>query len=537
MRTLILVALTPAILVGGATAHANDSSPPELFVTSDRCMACHNGLVTPEGQDASIGVDWRSSMMANAARDPYWQAAIRREALVHPTARAAIEDKCGSCHMSMTRYQAKANGQMGEVFAHLPIVRASGPDARLAADGVSCALCHQIQNQQLGDKESFTAGFVIDETTAPGRRAAYGPFDVDPGRTTLMQSASRFLPTRADHLNRSELCATCHTVYTHALNSAGEDLGEFPEQVPYLEWRHSEFYGVRSCQSCHMPVVAGKMPITGVMGVPREEVSLHVFRGGNFFMPRMLNRYRGELGVPALPQELETTSSRTAEHLQRSAAQLAIEQVDVAGGTLRATVRVVNQAGHKLPSAYPSRRVWLHFMVRDAAGNTLFDSGRFNANGSIAGNDNDDDQTREEPHYLEIDAPDQVQIYESIMADSEGMVTTVLLSAIRYTKDNRLLPSGFEKATAERDIAVHGRATEDDDFVGGADRVRYAVDLAGDSGPFTIEAELWYQPVAYRWAQNLRQQQAEEIERFVAYYDSLADSSAMVLARDEVVAP
>ena len=43
-----------------------------------------NGLVSPAGEDVSIGVSWRSSMMANSARDPYWQAAVRREVLHHP---------------------------------------------------------------------------------------------------------------------------------------------------------------------------------------------------------------------------------------------------------------------------------------------------------------------------------------------------------------------------------------------------------------------------------------------------------------------
>ena len=40
------------------------------FQTSDRCVACHNGISTPAGEDISIGVNWRTSMMANAGRDP-----------------------------------------------------------------------------------------------------------------------------------------------------------------------------------------------------------------------------------------------------------------------------------------------------------------------------------------------------------------------------------------------------------------------------------------------------------------------------------
>ena len=64
--TLILIVLALSV---APLAHAQ---VPELFVTSDRCLACHNGLVTPTGEDVSIGVGWRPSMMANAARDPYW---------------------------------------------------------------------------------------------------------------------------------------------------------------------------------------------------------------------------------------------------------------------------------------------------------------------------------------------------------------------------------------------------------------------------------------------------------------------------------
>ena len=55
--------------------------------------------------------DWRSTMMANAARDPYWQASVRREILDHPKLTAAIEDKCATCHMPMARYLAHVDRQ------------------------------------------------------------------------------------------------------------------------------------------------------------------------------------------------------------------------------------------------------------------------------------------------------------------------------------------------------------------------------------------------------------------------------------------
>ena len=138
-------------------------------------MACHNGLVTPSGQDISIGFDWRPTMMANSGRDPYWQAGVRRETIDHPEARAAIEDECSICHMPMARYQAKANGRPGEIFAHLPFDPDKEGD-RFAADGVSCSLCHQITRDRLGTRESFVGGFVVDTKSPRGQRAEYGPY-------------------------------------------------------------------------------------------------------------------------------------------------------------------------------------------------------------------------------------------------------------------------------------------------------------------------------------------------------------------------
>jgi hypothetical protein len=124
-----------------------------------------------------------------------------------------------------------------------------------------------------------------------------------------------------------------------------------------------------------------------------------------------------------------------------------------------------------------------------------------------------------------------VQIYEAIMGTQAQMVTTGLLSAVTYLKDNRLLPRGFDKRTAPNDVAVRGAALDDPDFAGGEDRVRYSIDVAGAKGPFSIEAQIWYQSIAFRWAENLRAYDAAEPRRFVAYYESMAPSSALMLAR------
>jgi hypothetical protein len=194
-------------------------------------------------------------------------------------------------------------------------------------------------------------------------------------------------------------------------------------------------------------------------------------------------------------------------------------------------VVVENLAGHKLPTGYPSRRVWIELVVRDAAGRPVFASGTLGDDGRIAGNDGDASPSAFEPHHDEITRPEDVQIYESTMVDAAGVVTTGLLSGVRYVKDNRLLPRGFEPSTAPPEIAVHGDAARDASFAAGRDRVRYRVDVGSARGPFQVEAILRYQPIAWRWAHNLGGYDAPEPRRFVAMYAEAASRSASVVAR------
>jgi hypothetical protein len=501
------------------------------FQTSDRCLACHNGIVTPSGEDVSIGFDWRSSMMANSSRDPYWQGSVRRESIDHPESQAAIEDECSICHMPIPRFEAKLQGRKGQIFSHLPFDPDNKGNAE-AEDGVTCSVCHQIANEKLGTAESFNGGFVVNPPESKSEHPEYGPFSIDPGRQRIMHTSSGgFRPTDAKHIRDSSLCGTCHTLKTKALGLGGKEIGTFPEQMPYPEWLHSDYRDKKSCQSCHMPEIQGQVPIAAVLGVPRQGAHQHTFVAANFVMLKMLNLYRNDLSVAALPTELTAQAEKTVTFLQSQSARVSIPTVELVSGRLHVQVLVQNLTGHKMPTAYPSRRAWLHVTIRDARDNKVFESGALHADGSIEGNDNDADAARFEPHYREITSSDQVQIYEPILKDAAGLVTTGLLSAVGYLKDNRLLPSGFKKETAEPDIAVVGDAAEDPNFTDAGSVVQYSVSTGGAQGPFCVEAELWYQPIGFRWAHNLGSYKAAEPQRFVGYYDSMASSTAVLLAR------
>src|SRR2546422_5447145 len=407
----------------GQTAAPDHKIKKELFQTSDRCFACHNGLSTSAGEDISIGFSWRPSMMANSSRDPYWQAGVRRESIDHAESKAAIEDECSKCHMPMARSQSRFDGHEGEVFPRLQF----GSDNRLdqmAQDGVSCSLCHQITKEKLGTPESLVGGFVVDTTRNRGEREEYGPFKIDDGENRIMRTSSGgYRPTEGEQIRQSELCATCHTLITTALGPGGQKIGELPEQMPYQEWLASDFREKQSCQNCHMPSVEEPIRITNTLGKFRESMSRHTFVGGNFFMQRMLNRYRADLGVIAMPQEFEAAATRTIEHLKSRTAQLSIDRLNVNSGRLQAEISVQNLSGHKFPTAYPSRRPWLHVVVRDRNNRVVFESGAVDAKGQIQGNNNDADALKYEPHYTEITSADQVQISEGIMPDQAGKPT------------------------------------------------------------------------------------------------------------------
>lgn len=524
----VVAAFTPALLGG-----TNDKDMLPQFQTSDRCFACHNGMKTQSGKTFDLGLEWQASIMANSSRDPYWQGSVRRETIDHPESKVQIEDECSICHMPVTRYEAKVRGELGTIFSRLPFDPAKKNNAA-AEDGITCSVCHQIGPERLGTPESYVGNFVIHPPASKGVHNEYGTYVIEQGPQRIMNSSSGgFQPVAGVHIAESGLCGSCHTLITKSLGEGGKQVGTFYEQMPYPEWLHSDYAGRLSCQSCHMPLINEPTQIASVLGPDRTGARQHTFVGGNFLLAKMLEQYRGELSVASPSEDLQQAVKDSIEFLQTQSAGLVLSGLQVSNGKLHAFVTVQNKTGHKLPTAYPSRRAWLHFVVRDADGNVVFESGKLRADGSIVGNANDDDPTRFEPHYKRIEGNDQVQIYEDIMKDPSGRVTTGLLHAVAYIKDNRILPAGFDKKTAPSEIAVVGEAADDPGFTAGEDRVEYSVGVGNARTPLKVEVELWYQPIGFRWAHNLLPYNAGEPQRFVRYYDSLAASTAVVLAHAE----
>jgi len=517
----------PVSVTADRRSAATNRSGPALpvfttahFVGSGRCANCHDLLVDGAGNDISIAGHWRSTMMANAAKDPFWQAKTASESHRNSHIAAMLQQKCAACHMPMALVETEEKGLDDKT----PIVFGAGfldqdnPLHEAAMDGISCSFCHQIAETNLGSPESFSGKYRIDTATPPPRRPIYGPYQ-EP-LTAPMTKAVGYIPAYGPQIDSAVLCATCHTIYTPFLDDDGAVAGSFPEQTPYLEWLHSAFSpkdtsrrngdettddgSFRSCQDCHMPhagtgvIIARWAP---AKTKTRDHFSQHHFVGGNVHLLEIMRDNPATVAATASEAQFDATIARTLHQLQSATARIAIERVERRGDRLAVTVAIDNLAGHKFPTGFPSRRAWIHLTVTDEDGAILFESGRPQADGSIAGNENDLDPARFEPHYTIIDAPDQVQIYETILADTAGRVTYTLLRAAGYEKDNRLLPRGFDKETASRDIAVYGAADRDHDFTGGGDRLIYLVPAG--NGRITITAELLYTPLSYAFLQDL----------------------------------
>jgi hypothetical protein len=435
-------------------------------------------------------------MMANAARDPYFRAKLSAEVENAPHLQQVIEDVCGTCHTPMARTQAKVNDDptllMGSGF-----FSTSNDLYKAGIDGVSCTLCHQIQPTGLGQEDSFAGGYVIDTSTLLPDRVIFSQFS-DPEQQ-IMMNASGFKPVEGDHLGSSALCASCHTVITPYIDSEGNVQGTFPEQVAYLEWSHSSYGGGMQCQVCHMPAASGNVTTAnmppGLEG--KSPFSQHYFVGGNTHMLGILRDNPDDLAVTASSGYFNSSIARVLDQLQKRTGSISISSATRQGSELNITVKVTNQAGHKLPTGFPSRRVWIHVQVLDKDGKVVFESGKPNADGTITGNDADVDIYSYEPHYDVFSSSGQVQIYEAIMHDMQGGVTHKLLEASGYAKDNRILPAGFDKNMADDLIAVWGDALTDSNFTGGSDIVTYNINPSGEGGPYTVKVELLYQSLAY----------------------------------------
>ncbi len=489
----------------------------ELFTHSEDCALCHTSapgaLIDSAGNDLSIYHDWSSTMMANSFRDPVFRAKMESEQKRNPQLSAVIEDKCLTCHTPMARVQH--NRDSGELYS-----AGQAEGSILAADGVSCTLCHQIRPDGLGAEASFSGHATIED-----RREIYGPY-----REVFenpMLNHVNYRPLYGAQVHDSALCGTCHTLFTPYVDNTGTVIGEFPEQTLYLEWLNSSYASAdtgRSCQDCHMVRLDEPIKITNRPPWLKNRQSpfwKHHFTGGNTFVLEMMRMHPETVGLSASSADVDLTIERTKRRLNEGAATVSVDSELRDSDHLRVTVTVRNKTGHKFPSGFPVRRAWLQLQVRNNSGTLIFDSGSWDEQGEIIGLDKGF-----EPHYEVISSAEQVQIYQAVMGDVDDNPTYTLLRASGYLKDNRLVPAGYlDNGPMTEHTKIIGRARLDENFNkaagkqgSGTDQVVYEVRVEKSGFPLEITTRLLYQTVPPRFISDLLEDKTAAGDRLARMY-------------------
>jgi len=403
----------------------------------------------------------------------------------------------------------------------------------LARDGISCTACHHISDVNLGDEKTYTGNFV----TGPPDEI-FGPYEEDTIIPIPMIHALGIGPLFADYFvgsdaSSSDLCGTCHNILLPVFANDGTQLGASYEQTTHLEWLNSDFRpggsDFLSCANCHMPThfkgedlsfkianiessefapTTNSLPDADITLTERDIFARHSLHGLNLFINEMFQQFPIILGArqidymtgTATVPSLITGQNSMIDMAQNETATVDIEVLEITPeGRIRAVVKVTNLVGHYLPSGVGFRRVFIELLVRDAEGNVLWASGRTDELGAIVNGTTDEVLPSEQPvkfpdapfqpHHQVIEREDQVQIYQELIKDSDGQLTTSFLRRIDTVKDNRIRPKGFnpefyltfDSIFIQELAEIHGRAKFDphyfDPNLTGSDVIEYLITL------------------------------------------------------------
>lgn len=389
---------------------------------SDSCATCHSFHNRKE-RSAELSYApyaWQGTLMANAARDPVFWAAVALAAQDDP----AHTDACIRCHSPRAFTQ-------GRKFATHP-----SELLRQDFDGVGCDVCHRMDGAK--DLHLGNALFHLDDLLPEGaeKPAKRGPWSYHNQEVTNLDHAW----SQDNHfMGSSEACGTCHNVTTPRpwVDLAGNTIGAgFPEQRTYSEWKHSSFAKAgsaefRSCQDCHMQAVAD---VAGSRVLeqdgPRHATGgrHHQFAGANVPMLEFLKHKFGSKGSFILPDKpFEDAIQANKNQLARAAklTLMAPTQVDLSQGLRTVALRVENLSGHKLPTGYSEGRImWVELTAR-YRGQIVYQSGLW------------------DPATRSISQDPQLRTYEGIAQEAHTGQKFHLLKNNQWLSDTRIPPKGL----------------------------------------------------------------------------------------------
>lgn len=354
---------------------------------------------------------WAGSMMANAARDPIFWAAL--DVANHDGAELGVEgvgEFCLRCHTPSGWLEGRADAGSGAD----PVGDADGCGLSGSLDGIdndfsglTCHFCHrmEVKNDPPTGQDAVyfeNASFWIDDevcsTLMPPAQepCRAGPYDYAglPNHSLPMHEWSY-----SEYEVSNDLCGNCHNVTSPLHNlrdQTGQDTGvPFPIERTFKEWQQSAMGDkgspdFESCSACHMPD-ATEDPACASSQCRNNrtgDMPIHQLAGGNAWIPEVL---KGEYGATLDRDSSFDATTSWALHLlqsQSASVDVSVPSTVGAGSELDVDVRVTNLTGHKLPTGYgEGRRMWLHLVARDGTGSVIWESGAWSPSTGVLSQD------------------------------------------------------------------------------------------------------------------------------------------------------
>jgi hypothetical protein len=479
------------VLIAGATvgatglAHAQFEQPGTQPKEHDfqfrgvlNCYQCHAN--TTNGP-ADVYFSWQGGMMAQAARDPVFRAAL---AIANQDIKG-VGEFCIRCHAPRAWFEGRSTAADASLL--------KGDDLH----GVSCDVCHHLVDPLSAEAKKLAKqvppGYGNATMVVDPERIMRGPYA---GRKELKMHTTLLSPYHAS----SELCGNCHNVsnITLATNRNTQPPHAFGHiERTYSEWALSDFAkkeSLRSCQFCHFaPVPGGGSAVkydSKYDDVHREYfVSHNAVGGSTWVQDAVYLLWKG----PELDHEALEAGKQHARELLKTAAVLGLE---LAGGKARITI--TNLTGHKLPTGYPEgRRMWPN--VRFLRSGVLLDEiGRYG--------EKQDHLNLQEVKVSTLLDPERTRVFECkpgispAQAEKYGKKPGASFHFILNdvtTKDNRIPPRGYrQSAFAEHLAAPVGAQYADGQYW---DEMEFALPAGTDQ----VEVRLMFQSVSWEYLKFL----------------------------------
>ena len=350
-------------LPSNATTDTGQFIDPESFPTAKYCGHCHQ----------AAHAQWRESAHANSFRAPLY---IKNTNMLKTEKGIEYTRHCEGCHNPI----ALVSGAL---------TKGSPVDRRFDADGVTCSVCHSIQQVDTRGTGSYVLGqpaVMVDEAGKP----IYGEV---PDKEILAHLDRHSKAVMKDFYRTSEFCSACHKA---ALPRTLNDYKWQRAIFLYDEWQLASFAkqsplpfyvkdSVSTCQTCHMV----REPLQGIdPGAKDGTLVSHRWLGANTLLPKYYN----------YPVQMDKTQAFLRNNvfnvdifgLERNGGKIiaplgSLPYGIAAGDILTASVVIQNKgiAHSYVPEQRDFYESWVEFEATDATGRVLAHSGELQPIGDL----------------------------------------------------------------------------------------------------------------------------------------------------------